>query len=123
MFESVEAKDRAGLAEYRNAYTPRMQAAARAEIAIPAVTCLHRGTGRGFGRADVSIFDRLRGGLARRAIRPMAIFGTRFVIESDLFERLREYLDRAPLPDEIYVTHTNYVDLAAAGKGSPEKRD
>jgi hypothetical protein len=67
VFESVEAKDRGGLAEYRNAYIRRMQAAT-AENAIPAVTCLHRRTGRSFGRADVSIFDRLRDGVARRVI-------------------------------------------------------
>jgi hypothetical protein len=122
VFESVEAKDRGGLAEYRNAYIRRMQAAT-AENAIPAVTCLHRRTGRSFGRADVSIFDRLRDGVARRVIAAWQ-FSVRDSSSSPIYSSAFAGIEIVhPLPDEINATHTNDVDLAAAGKRSPEKRD
>jgi len=71
----------------------------------------------------VSIFDPLRSELARRGIRRVAIFGTRFVIESDFFAALAGVEIVRPRPDEIDVIHKTYVELAAAGKGSVEQRD
>lgn len=125
VFEYVQAQDRAGLAEYLNAYIGRMQAA-RAEIAvIPAVTphfCIKELVATS-PVPLVSIFDPLRDELARRAIRRVAAFGTRFVIESDLFGALAGIEIVHPRPEEINVIHTAYVELAAAGKGSAEKRD
>jgi aspartate racemase len=125
VFEFVEAKDRAGLAEYLNGYVRRMQGA-RAEVAaIPAVTphfCIEELVSTS-ALPMVSIFDPLRVELARRAICRVAIFGTRFVIESDLFGAFPGIEIVDPRPDEINDIHTSYVELAAAGKGSPEKRD
>ena len=125
VFEYVEAKDRAGLAEYLNGYLRRMQAAGAELAAIPAVTphfCIHELVATS-PLPIVSIFDPLRGELARRATRRVAIFGTRFVIESDFFGALADVEIVRPKPDEIDLVHTTYVELAAAGKGSPEKRE
>ena len=125
VFEYLEAKDRAGLAEYLNGYLCRMQAAGAQFAAIPAVTphfCIHELVAMS-PLPIVSIFDPLRGELARRAIRRVAIFGTRFVIESDFFGALADVEIVRPKPDEIDLIHTTYVELAAAGKGSPEERE
>ena len=125
VFEYVQATDRAGLAEYLNGYIRRMQAAGAEIAAIPAVTphyCIEELVATSPVQI-VSIFDPLRDELARRAIRRAAIFGTRFVIESDFFGALAGIEIVRPPRDEIDLIHSTYVELAAAGKGSPEKRD
>jgi hypothetical protein len=45
------------------------------------------------------------------------------VIESDFFGALADVEIVRPKPDEIDLIHTTYVELAAAGKGSPERRE
>lgn len=125
VFAYVEAEDRAGLAEYLNGYIRRMHAAGAEIAAIPAVTphfCIDELAANSPLRI-VSIFDPLRDELARRTIRRVAIFGTRFVIESDFFSALTGVEIVRPRPDEVDIIHTTYAELAAAGKGSPEKRE
>jgi len=123
VFEHVEAKDRAGLAAYLSNFLHRMKAAGAEIAAIPAVTphyCLEELAGSA-PLPIVSIFDPLRDKLARRAIRRIAIFGTRFVIESDFFGALPEVEIVRPKPEEVDVIHKTYVALAAAGKGTREQ--
>jgi aspartate racemase len=125
VFAFVEAKDRVGLAEYLNGYIRRMKAAGAELAVIPAVTphyCIDELAATSPLRM-VSIFNPLREELARRALRRVAIFGTRFVIESDFFGALPGVEIVRARPDEIDLIHTTYVELAAAGKGSAEKRD
>ncbi|HXJ86764.1 MAG TPA: aspartate/glutamate racemase family protein [Candidatus Binatia bacterium] len=125
VFEYVQAKDRAGLAEYLNGYIGRMHAAGAEIAAIPAVTphfCINELTAAS-PLPILSIFDPLRVELARRATRRVAIFGTRFVIESDFFAALADVEIVRPRSEEIDVIHTTYVELATAGRGSAEKRD
>lgn len=125
VFEYVEAKDRAGLAEYLSGYIRRMQAAGAEIAAIPAVTphyCIEELVARS-PLLIISILDPLRNEIARRAIRRMAIFGTRFVIQSDFFGALAAVEIVRPRPDEIDLIHNTYVHLAAAGTGSPEQRE
>jgi aspartate racemase len=124
VFEYVQAKDRAGLAEYLNGYIRRMQASGAEIAVIPAVTphfCIDELVAMS-PLPIVSIFDPLRNELAHRAIRRVAIFGTRFVVESDFFRALADVEIVRPTQQEIDLIHTTYVDLAA-GKGSPRKRD
>jgi aspartate racemase len=125
VFEYVQAKDRAGLAGYLNGYIRRMQAAGAEIAVVPAVTphyCIDELVACS-PLPIVSIFDPLRDELARRTIRRVAIFGTRFVIESDFFGALPHVEIVRPTPEEIDLIHTTYVELAAAGKGTPEKRE
>ena len=125
VFQYVEAGDRAGLADYLNGYIRRIHAAGAEIAAVPAVTP-HFSVVELVGMSPVpivSIFDALRAELSHRAIRRVAIFGTRFVIESDFFGALPQIDIVRPRSDEIDVIHTTYVELAAEGKGSPEKRD
>jgi aspartate racemase len=125
VFAYVEAHDRAGLAEYLNGFIRRMQAAGAELAAIPAVTphfCIDELAATS-PLLVVSIFDPLRRELARRDLRRVAVFGTRFVIESEFFGALSDVEVVRPRPDEIALIHTMYVELAAAGEGSPEKRE
>src|ERR1700745_2937995 len=85
VFQYVEAGDRSGLAEYLNGYIRRMHAAGAEFAAVPAVTP-HFSIAELVAMSPVpvvSIFDALGAEISRRAIRRVAIFGTRFVIESD----------------------------------------
>ncbi len=125
VFSYVEAKDRAGLAEYLNGYIRRMHAAGAEIAVIPAVTphyCIDELAAKA-PLPILSIFDPLREELARRAIRRVGIFGTRFVIESDFYEALSNVQIVRPTAEEIEAIHSTYVELAAAGKGSAEKRE
>ena len=125
VFAFVEAKDRPGLARYLNAFIGRMRDAGAELAVVPAVTPHYaiEGLMESSPVPIVSIFDPLRSELARRGIRRVAIFGTRFVIESDFFGALAGVEIVRPRPDEIDLIHKTYVELAAAGKGSVEKRD
>ena len=71
----------------------------------------------------VSIFVPLIRELARRAARRVAIFGTRFVIASELFGAVKDVEFIRPKPEEVDLIHDTYVGLAAAGKGSQEKHE
>ena len=125
VFEYVQAGDRAGLAGYLNGYIRRMQAAGAEFAVIPAVTP-HFSINELVAMSPLpilSIFDPLRVELSRRAVGRVAIFGTRFVIDSDFYGALAGVEIVRPRPEEVDVIHTTYVDLAAAGKGSPDKRD
>jgi len=125
VFAYVEANDRDGLAEYLNGYIRRMKSAGADIAAIPAVTphfCAKE-LGAISPLPLVSIFDPLVEELATRAARRVAIFGTRFVIASELFGALPEIEIIKPRTEEVDVIHNTYVELAAAGKGSVEQHN
>ena len=90
VFEYVEAKDRGGLAEYLSGYIRRMKAAGAEVAAIPAITprFCWKELAATSALPIVSLLDPLNRGLQDRKARRVAIFGTRFVIESDLFGAL-----------------------------------
>jgi len=125
VFQYVEAQDPNGLAQYLNGYIQRMHSAGAELAVIPAVTP-HYAIEELIVISPlpiISIFDPLREKLSRRSIRRISIFGTRFVIESDFFGALANIEIVRPHPDELDRIHSTYVELAAEGKPSPEKRD
>jgi aspartate racemase len=125
VFEYVEAGNRDGLAEYLNGYIRRMKAAGAEIAAIPAVTphfCVNELAAIS-PVPVVSIFEPLLHELAARLARRVAIFGTRYVIAAELFGALKEFELIRPKPDEVDLIHNTYVELAATGKGSPEKHE
>ena len=125
VFEYVEAGNRDGLAEYLNGYIRRMKAAGAEIAAIPAVTphfCVNELVAIS-PLPVVSIFEPLRHELAARSARRVAIFGTRYVITAELFGALKEVEVIRPKSDEVDIIHNTYVELAATGKGSPEKHE
>ncbi len=123
VFAYVEAQDRDGLAEYLNGYIRRMKAAGAEMAAIPAITPLYCAKELAAASAlpIVSLVDPLNRELAARKARRVAIFGTRFVIESDLFGALSGVEVVRPGAEEVDLIHKTYVDLAATGEASPQK--
>jgi len=123
VFAYVEANDRAGLAEYLNAHIRRMKAAGAELAVVPAITPLYCAKELAAISAlpIVSLIDPLNRELATRKARRVAIFGTRFVIESDLFGALRGVEVVRPGAEEVDVIHKTYVELAATGEASPQK--
>lgn len=125
VFECVEANDRNRLAVYLNGHIRRMKAAGAEIAAVPAVTphyCLQELAATS-PLPIVSIFDPLIRELAKRAARRVAIFGTRFVIVSELFGAVKDVEFLRPKPAEIDLIHDTYVELAARGKSSQEKHE
>jgi aspartate racemase len=125
VFAYVEARDRTGLAEYLNGYIRRMQAAGAEVAVIPAITPLFCAKELAATSAlpIVSLLDPLLRELAARKASRVVIFGTRFVIESDLFGALNGVKVVRPAPDEVDLIHNTYVELAATGEPSAEKHE
>ena len=125
VFAYVEAKDRNGLAEYLNGYIRRMQAAGAEMAVIPAITPLYcaKELAATSVLPIVSLLDPLNRELAARKARRVAIFGTRFVIESDLFGMLSGVEVVHPGAEEVDRIHETYVELAATGDASPKKHE
>lgn len=123
VFDYVGAKDPAGLAEYLWGYIWRMKAAGAEIAAIPAVTphyCVRELIALS-PLPIVNIFDPLRKSLADSEFRRVAIFGTRFVMESSLFGELDDVEVIAAKTDETDYIHNTYLELARLGQGSKEK--
>ena len=124
VFEYVQANDRDGLAEYLNGYIRRMKAAGAEIAAVPAVTphfCVRELIA--ISPLPVcNIFEPLVRELAARATRRVAVFGTRFVMESGLFGEVREVEIIKWKTSEADYIHNTYVELARTGRGSEEQR-
>jgi len=123
VFEFVRAGDRVGLAAYLAAFAERFKAAGADFIAIPAVTP-HFCEAELAGMSPlpiVSIIAPLQKEIASRKIKSVAVFGTRFVIESQLFGLISGVKFRHPLPDEVEFIHKTYTELVQHGKGSEEQ--
>jgi aspartate racemase len=125
VFQYVESRDRAGLAEYLNGYIRRMQAAGAEMAAIPAITPLFCSKELDATSAlpIVSLIDPLLRELQERKARRVAIFGTRFVIESDLFGALSGVEVVRPGAGEVDMIHKTYVDLASTGEASAKEHE
>jgi aspartate racemase len=124
VFAYVQANDRQGLAEYLDGFIRRFHAAGAEFAAIPAVTphyCI-RDLAAISPVPVINIFDPLVHELTVRSARRVAVFGTRFVIESALFGELHNIEVISPASAEIDFIHNTYVELARAGKPSADGR-
>ena len=118
VFSYVQANDRQGLAEYLAGFIRRLHAAGAEFAAIPAVTphyCI-RELAAISPVPVINIFDPLVHELNARSARRVAVFGTRYVIESALFGELHNTEIVSPAPPEIDFIHNTYVELARTGK-------
>src|SRR5262249_36500549 len=90
---------------------------------VPAVTpsyCIHELTA--ISPVPVlSIFDPLKRELAARGLKRVAVLGTRFVTESDLFGQVPDVLFVRPDAEEIERIHHVYTTIALSGTTSPEQ--
>jgi aspartate racemase len=123
VFEHVQAEDRDGLAEYLTGYIRRLKVAGAELIAIPAVTphfCVRELIATS-PLPVFNIFEPLVQELATRAARRVAVFGTRFVMESSLFGEVNEVEIVKSRPHEMDYIHNTYVELARTGEGSEEQ--
>jgi aspartate racemase len=123
VFEYVRADDRDGLAEYLIGYIRRLKAAGAEVTAIPAVTphfCVRELIATS-PLPVFNIFEPLVQELAARAARRVAVFGTRFVMESALFGEVNEVEIIKSRPHEVDYIHNTYVELARTGEGSEEQ--
>jgi aspartate racemase len=123
VLEYVQAGDRTGLEAYFNGFFHRMKAAGADLAVIPSVTshfCIEE------LRASAPlplavIFEPVIQEVARRSIRRVAIFGTRFVIRSRMYGFVPELDFVEPRADEIDFIHDTYLRVALDGKGTQEQ--
>jgi aspartate racemase len=123
VFEYVEAGDPDGLAEYLLGFLRRLKAAGAEFAAIPAITphyCIRQ-------LMAVSplplfnIFDPLVEELAARGVRRVAVFGTRYVMESSLYGMAGDVEIIRPTDDEMDTIHSTYLALLQKGAGTEEQ--
>jgi aspartate racemase len=124
VFEYVQASDRDGLAEYLAGFISRLKAAGAEFAAIPAITphyCI-RELVVASPLPLFNIFDPLADELAVRAIRRVAVFGTRYVMESSLYGLAGDVEIIRPTSDEMDTIHNTYLELLQKGEGTEGQR-
>jgi aspartate racemase len=107
----------AQMAVYLAGLIHRMAAADARVAAIPAVTP-HLCAPQLIGLSPiplVSLVDEIVREIRARRLKRVALFGTRFVIESGLFGRLREVDVVAPRASEVELIHQTYLQLVNTG--------
>jgi aspartate racemase len=125
VFEYVQAGDRDGLAGYLNGFFIRMKAAGAEMAVIPSVTT-HYSVKELAAISPlplIELFGPVRREVVRRSIRRVAVFGTRFVIQSEMYGFVPELEFIRPQPEEVDYIHRTYVQLATDGKGTAEQFD
>lgn len=113
------------LAEYLTGIVRQLAEGGAEVAAIPAVTphiCIDA-VSEASPIPLVSMLDALADGLQQRSVRRIALFGSRFVIESDLYGRLPGSVTAVhPTADEIARIDEMYREYAVYGKGGDEER-
>ncbi len=119
----AQAGDSSGMAGYANSFIERMKLAGAEFAVIPSVT-------GSFGARELAsisplpvldLFTVVTEEIARRAIKRVAVFGTRFVIESNMFDSVPGVQFIKPQADEIDTIHSNYVQMAMDSRGTEEQ--
>lgn len=123
VLEYVRADDRDGLAGYLLGFLDRLEAAGAECAVIPAVTphfCIRELEVR--TRLPLfNIFDPLRAELAARSLHRVAIFGTRFVMDSRLYGMVPEVEIVSASTEETDAIDKTYTELASRGEGTEEQ--
>ena len=119
----IRDNDLTALADYLAAIILRLSHAGADVAAIPAVAphiCVPQLT----GLSPLPLID-LVGEVARevdtRGLKRVALFGTRYAIETNLFGRLPGVEIVQPKPGEIDLIHKAYTEIVRAGRGSAEQ--
>lgn len=113
----VEAGRIAALADYLAGFARELQAAGAAFFAIPAITphICRAELARRVALPMVDILDATAARLAERKLRRVALFGTRFTIDSALFGALANVAVVRPRDGEVDEIHRLYLALATTG--------
>ena len=113
IFEYARAGNRKGLANYLTGFLHRLQAAGAELAVIPAVTphfCI-RELMAASPLPVFNIFEPLIQELLARSIQRVAVFGTRFVMESGLFGMVPDVEVVQGRPEEVDYIHRTYAEL------------
>jgi len=115
--------DIAQMADYLLVLIRRLEAAGAKVAAIPSITP-HLCEPELIPRSPiplVSLVDEIVGEVRRRELRRVALFGTRFTIETRLFGRLTAVDVVTPKTAEIEFVHQIYLQIVNAGSGTEEQ--
>jgi len=124
VFQHASAGDRLGLAQYLAGILSQLKAAGATVGVIPALTP-HLAVDELLPIAPIPIVNLLEvvsAELAARGLRRVALFGTRFVVETDMFGKLPNVQIVRPAADEITFIHDTYSQLARTGSAQPGER-
>lgn len=122
---AVQAGDREALASYLAALIGRLRAAGAEFAVIPAVTP-HIAIAELIQLSPlpiVNLIDEIKREVQARQLRRVALFGTRFAVESQLFGQLAGMEVVTPHPDEVEYIHATYLELVGAGAGLAAQRE
>jgi aspartate racemase len=123
VFEHAQADDKAGLAAYLAAIIDRLKASGAELAVIPAVTphlCI-RELEAISSLPIVNLLTAAHAAIRDRGLHRVALFGTRFVMQTGLCGALDD-VDLVSLqPDELDLVHTTYTQLARSGRGLPQQ--
>lgn len=120
------AGERSELAAYLHSLVAQLAAGGAEIAAIPAVTphMVIDAVARQAPIPLVNMLEVLADGLQRRGLRRVALFGTRFVIESDLYGALPAAIEAVrPRPEEIDRIDALYRSYATSGQGGAAERE
>jgi aspartate racemase len=117
LMKLVAVSDTAGMARYLARIIHRMSAAGAQIAAIPAITPQICAAELALLSPIplVSPIDATLQSIRARGIRRVALFGTRFTIETKMFGQLIDVEVVTPHPVEIEMIHSIYVALATSG--------
>ncbi len=122
---AAQAGNKAGLAQYLKGLIGRLADAGAEFAVIPAVTphiCIAELLK--LSRLPiVNLAEELQREIEARGWRRVALFGTRFTMESEMFGLLRRVDVVAPAAAEIAAVHELYMQLVSTGAGSKEQRE
>lgn len=116
---AVQAGDKDGLASYLAGLIARLQAAG-AEFAVVPAVAPHIAIAELIQLSPlpiVNLIDELKREIETRQLRRVALFGTRFAVESRLFGHLDHLEVVTPHPPEVDYIHATYLQLVGAGAG------
>ena len=123
VLQYAAAGETSGMAEYFLHLISRLSAAGAEIIAIPAATP-HLCAPELMERSPiplVSLVDEIVREVDDRRLKRVALFGTRFTMETALFGRLKDVDVVAPKPAEIDFIHQTYLQLVNVGSGTEQQ--
>jgi aspartate racemase len=122
---AVQAGDKEGLALYLAALIARLKAAG-AEFAVVPAVAPHIAIAELIQLSPlpmVNLIEEIKRESEARQLQRVALFGTRFAVESRLFGQLQSVEVVTPQPDEVDYIHATYLQLVGAGAGLVSQRD
>lgn len=125
MVRWAEMGDARSMGKYVAGLLARLQAAGATFAALPAVTphlCLSELLPIS-PLPLVNLLDVVSDSIRSRGFRRVALFGTRFTVESAMFGALAGTEVVRPRPDEVDYIHQTYFRLASTGVGGDPERE